>query len=117
MLLKITDRSGASRRLGVLLVDGRYEEVVDIDLSTDWSEKQDPAFVRLGVRTVERKAIITGKIIALAPLRNRRRADGEMLESRIAEGHTRFSWDGRQGFGMSEYIERIENGRLTGYPL
>jgi hypothetical protein len=117
MLLKITDRRGVSRRLGVLLVDGRYEEVVDLDLSTDWSEKHDPAFVRLGVRTATRKAIITGEIVKLAPLRNRRRADGETLESRIAEGHTRFTWDGRQGYGMSEYIERIEEGKLMGYPL
>jgi len=117
MLLKITDARGVSRRLGVLLVEGRYEEVVDLDLSTDWTDRQDPAFVRLGVRTAQRKAIITGEILRLAPLRNRRPADGAMLESRIAEGFTRFSWNGRRGFGMSEYIERIESGVLSGYPL
>jgi len=50
-------------------------------------------------------------------LRNRRRADGETLISRIAEGHSRFTWDGKAGFGMTEYIERIEDGKLAGYPL
>jgi hypothetical protein len=117
MLLKISDKNGVARRQGVLLVDGRYEDVVDVDVSTDWTEKQDPAFVRLGVRTANRKATITGEIIKLAPLRNRRKANGETLTSRIAEGFTQFSWDGRKGRGMTEYIERIEDGKLTGYPL
>lgn len=117
MLLKITDTNGMSRRIGVLLVDGRYEEIVDMDLATQWSERQDPVSVRIGVRTANRKAVIDGDIITLAPLRNRRKAGEETLESRIAEGFTRFRWDGRQGYGMTEYIERIEDGKLAGYPL
>lgn len=117
MLLKITDKNGISRRQGVLLVDGDYEEVVDMDVSTEWTPAQDPARVVLGVRTAKRKARITGEILKLAPLRNRRKADGEILVSRIAEGFTRFEWDGRQGYGMTEYIERIEDGKLAGYPL
>jgi hypothetical protein len=117
LLLKITDLAGHSRREGVLLVDGKYEDITDLDVFTDWTEKKDPARVRLGVRTASRKAIITGDIQTLAPLRNRRQADGETLISRIAEGYTRFDWEGRTGFGMTEYIERIEDGKLAGYPL
>ena len=117
MLLKITDRHGVSRRQGVLLVDGQYEEVADLDLATEWTAGQDPACVTLSVRTAKRKALITGEIIRLAPLRNRRKADGETLVSRIAEGFTRYSWGGRTGYGMTEYIERIEDGKLVGYPL
>ncbi len=117
MILKITDHKGASRRIGVLLVDGDYEEIVDLDIVTDWSEKQDPARVRVEVRTAKRAAIITGEIETMAPLRNRRKAGDEVLISRIAEGFTRFTWDGSTGYGMTEYIERIENGRLAGYPL
>jgi hypothetical protein len=117
MLLKITDKSGASRRVGVLLVGRQYEEIVDMDLSTQWSDKQDPVRVNIGVRTAKRKAVIAGEIIRLAPLRNRRKANGQTLETRIAEGFTRFSWDDRLGYGMTEYIERIEGGNLAGYPL
>ena len=117
MLLKITDSRGVSRRQGVLLVDGGYEEIVDMDLTTDWTDRRDPARVRLGVRTADRKETIAGEIVRLAPLRNRREANGQMLESRIAEGFTRFAWDGRRGYGMTEYIERIEDGALSGYPL
>lgn len=117
MLLKITDREGRARRQGVLLVDGAYEEVVDMDVTTDWSPSQDPARVRIGVATAKRKAVIEAEIMTLAPLRNRRKADGETLVSRIAEGYTRFTWEGRTGRGMTEYIERIEDGRPVGYPL
>jgi hypothetical protein len=117
MLLKITDRTGRSRRVGVLLVGGEYEEITDLDVMTDWTEKQDPQRVRIGARTANRKALISGEILTLAPLRNRRQAGGEALVSRIAEGFTRFEWDGREGYGMTEYIERIEHGKLAGYPL
>jgi hypothetical protein len=117
MLLKITDENGVARRQGVLLVDGQYEEVIDMDLLTKWTDQQDPARVSLGVRTARRTARIDGEMIRLAPLRNRRKANGQVLESRIAEGFTRFTWDGREGYGMTEYIERSEDGRLVGYPL
>ena len=117
MLLKITDKAGRTRREGVLLVDGQYEDILDMDLVTDWTAKKDPAFVRIGARTKNRKAVITGEILTLAPLRNRRRADDEILVSRIAEGYTRFRWDAQEGFGMTEYIERLEDGVLAGYPL
>jgi hypothetical protein len=117
MLLKITDEAGKSRRVGVLLVDGQYEDIVDMDLATEWTEQKDPQRVEIGVRTANGKAVITGEIMTLAPLRNRRKANGQTLESRIAEGFTRFTWNGQQGYGMTEYIERIENGHLVGYPL
>ncbi len=117
MLLKITDKEGRSRRVGVLLVDGVYEDIVDMDVTTEWSDKQDPTRVRLGVRTANRREIIDGEILTMAPLRNRRQAGEEILVSRIAEGFTRFTWNGETGYGMTEYIERIENGQLVGYPL
>jgi hypothetical protein len=117
MLLKITDKDGVSRRQGVLLVDGQYEEILDMDVSTEWTERQDPSRVSLGVMTARRKTQIAADVIRLAPLRNRRDADGEILVSRIAEGFTRFTWDGQEGYGMTEYIERIEGKKLAGYPL
>ena len=42
---------------------------------------------------------------------------GAHLVSRIAEGFTRFTWNGEVGYGMTEYIERIEDGKLVGFPL
>jgi len=117
MLLKITDKAGKSRRVGVLLVDGQYEDILDMDVSTEWSDKQDPVKVTLGVRTANRREVIEGEVVTLAPLRNRRHAGDEVLISRIAEGFTRFTWNGEIGYGMTEYIERIEDGKLVGFPL
>ena len=71
----------------------------------------------LGVRTRNRKAVIRGEIQSLAPLRNRRKTDDGILVSRIAEGFTRYTWDDAVGYGMTEYIERVEDGQAVGYPL
>lgn len=117
MLLKITDKQGKVRREGVLLVDGKYEDILDMDVITEWTDKQDPKKVQLGVMTVNRKVRIDAEILTLAPLRNRRKADGETLVSRISEGYTRFTWGEQVGYGMTEYIERIEDGRYAGFPL
>lgn len=117
MLLKITDQAGKVRREGVLLVDGEYEEVMDLEVQTDWTESQDPSFVRLGVMTAKRKVRIDGEVLKLAPLRNRRKTEEGVLVSRVAEGFTRFTWGDQTGYGMTEYIERIVDGKIVGYPL
>lgn len=117
MLLKNMYPDGTARRLGVLLIDDTYEEVTDLDLWTTWSEDQDPQSVVLGVRTANRKAVIEGRVLTMTPLRNRRDADGELLISRVAEGFTEYTWDGMTGYGMMEYIERMQDGMAAGYPL
>jgi hypothetical protein len=103
--------------LGVVLVDGDYEDVLDLDLTTEWSADRDPERMRIAVRTPNRRETIEARVLTLAPLRNRRRVGDDTLVSRIAEGFTEFTWDGRTGYGMTEYIERIEDGVPVGYPL
>jgi hypothetical protein len=117
MVLKITGRDGGTRRCGVLQFDGDYEEITDLDVWTDWTAARDPRTVRLGIRTARRAVRVDGEIATLLPLRNRRSEGSETLESRIAEGFTHWHWDGRDGTGMTEYIERLEQGVPVGYPL
>lgn len=117
MLLKNMYPDGSSRRHGVLLIGDEYEDVTDLDVSTRWTDQQDPESVLLGVRTANRNTVIEGKVRTMAPLRNRRRDDGELLISRVAEGLTEYTWDGQTGIGMMEYIERLEDGAPVGYPL
>lgn len=118
MLLKITDSAGRTRRLGVLLIDGQYEEITDLEVATTrWTAERDPAECLIGVRSRNRAAQIKAEVITMAPLRNRRKAGDEILVSRIAEGFSRFRWEGVEGYGMTEYIERLEDGRPVGYPL
>lgn len=117
MLLKITDRKGVTRRCGVLQYDGDYEEIIDLDVMTEWTALKEPRKMRLGVRTGKRAVLIDGTVTTLLPLRNRRKVGDQMLQSRIAEGFTAWEWDGRKGVGMVEYIEMLENGTPVGYPL
>ncbi len=117
MLLKIANRDGEVRRGGVLQIDDRYEEITDLDIVNEWNDAKDPIAFLLTVRTAQRSAIIRGHILNCAPLRNRREEGGVLLESRIAECFTELDWDGRQGFGMTEYVERLVDGVPAGYPL
>lgn len=117
MLLKITGRDGVTRRCGVLQYDGEYEEITDLDVWTEWTADKDPRSVRLGIRTARRAVRVDGEIKTLLPLRNRRKEGAETLESRIAEGFTHWQWGDRSGVGMTEYIERLEQGVPVGYPL
>jgi len=52
----------------------------------------------------------------LIPLRNRRAdADGNMLVTRISEGMTEWTLDdGRVGYGLSEYLDQIIDGKPVG---
>jgi hypothetical protein len=117
MLLKNINPDGSARRLGVVLADGEYEEVTDLEIATEWSDEKDPQRMRVGVATDRRREIIEARVLTMAPLRNRRRAGDEVLFSRIAEGFTEFTWDGRTGYGIAEYIERVEDGEPVGFPL
>jgi hypothetical protein len=118
MILKNIRADGTSRRRGVLLVDGEYHEVTDLDVWTEWSDEREPAAARLGVRTAQGTAVIEARTLTLAPLRNRRRTeDGTELRSRVAEAFSEYTWDGRTGYGIMEYIERVEDGAAVGYPL
>jgi hypothetical protein len=117
MLLKIANPSGRVRRGGVLMVDGAYEEITDLDLFNTWSPARDPTGFRLSVRTARRSALIHGRVLRCAPLRNRRTLDGVAVESRIAECFTELQWEDRIGYGMTEYVEVLEQGIPAGYPL
>ncbi len=117
MLLKITDPKHRTRRLGVLLVDGEYEEVVDMDVITSWTDRQEPRQARIALRTACRSAVIDADMITRAPLRNRRKLGHSAVVSRIVEAFTRFEWDGVPGYGMAEYNDRLEGDRPIGVPL
>ena len=54
-------------------------------------------------------------MLSLIPLRNRRKTpDGEQLITRISEGMTEWRCDGRVGYGLSEYLDQIVDGKPVG---
>ena len=67
------------------------------------------------VRAGGKEHTITGEVMSMVPLRNRRTTpDGEQLVTRISEGMTRWEWNGRTGYGLSEYLDQIVDGRPVG---
>jgi hypothetical protein len=48
--------------------------------------------------------VITGKVISMIPLRNRRAG----MVTRIAEGMTEWHWGDKVGYGLAEYLDHIE---------
>jgi hypothetical protein len=48
--------------------------------------------------------IITGKVISMIPLRNRRAG----MVTRIAEGLTEWRWGEKVGYGLAEYLDHLE---------
>lgn len=46
---------------------------------------------------------VTGRVLAMVPLRNRRNG----VTTRIAEGLTEWRWDDRVGYGWSEYLDHV----------
>ena len=54
-------------------------------------------------------------MLKLIPLRNRRTTpDGEQLVTRISEGMTEWRCDGTVGYGLSEYLDQIVDGKPVG---
>ena len=116
MALKITQPDGTTRRHGVLMREGRYEPIRDLDIVSDWTEDKNQRRISCLVRTDRGSEAIEGRVITLAPLRNRRMIDGHELRTRIAEGFTEWHWNGRTGLGMSEYLDLIDDGAPAGFP-
>lgn len=117
MLLKITDRDGTTRRRGVLLVDGQYEEVTDMDVISTWTPLGEPTVAQIAIRTAKRGVMVRAQVITSAPLRNRRMIGDQMVASRIVEAFGRYEWDGVNGWGMLEYNDLVEGERPIGVPF
>ena len=53
--------------------------------------------------------------MSLIPLRNKRKdPQGEELKTRITEAMTEYTFEGKTGYGMSEYLDQIIEGEPVG---
>jgi hypothetical protein len=48
--------------------------------------------------------VMTGKVLSMIPLRNRRAG----MVTRIAEGMTEWRWDDKVGYGLAEYLDQLQ---------
>jgi hypothetical protein len=110
MVSIIAGRDGKVRRSGIVFENGGYTPIVDATLETTWTDENDQERLRCVARTPDREIEITGAVKSFIPLRNRR----EGSVTRIGEGLTEYVWEGKTGYGLSEYLDQMEDGRPVG---
>ncbi|WP_297692087.1 hypothetical protein [Phenylobacterium sp.] len=121
MLSVIGDGKGGARQGGMVFRDGTYDLIEACVIDSDWDERDYQTALRAKVRTEAGKTYeVSGKVMSLIPLRNRRKTpDGQELQTRITEGMTEYRCGGLVGYGLSEYLDQIvdgkPNGRMAGY--
>ena len=114
---RIARRDGEGTRGGFVWEDGQLHLCDDFEISTEWTGEDDyHDAISATLRSGEREWKVTGRVIDLIPLRNRRPdPDGNLLVTRISEGMTEWTLaDGRTGYGLSEYLDQIVDGRPVG---
>jgi hypothetical protein len=100
---------------GMVLEGGEYHLIRDCTIESDWDDDRYQTAMRCTVTTDHDTYDVSGEVISLIPLRNRRQdPDGNELLTRITEAMTRFECRGQTGIGMSEYLDQIVDGEPIG---
>jgi hypothetical protein len=117
---RVAKRDGAGTRGGFVWEDGQLHLCDDFSISTSWVG-DDTYHQDIEAKLVSSRAgkewKVTGKVMSLIPLRNRRNDPntGELLVTRISEGMTEWTLaDGRIGYGLSEYLDQIIDDKPVG---
>jgi len=115
MISIIASDDGKTRRSGMVLRDGEYVLINDARIESEWDENGYQTKLKAWAKTDEREYEVDGRVISLIPLRNRRKGeDGSRLVTRITEGMTEYTCDGKVGYGLSEYLDQIVDGKPVG---
>jgi len=115
MMISVIGGDGEPRRSGMVLRAGEYVMIRDARIESEWDENFYQTRLRAWARTDEREYEVSGRVLSMIPLRNRRDdGNGNLLVTRITEGMTEYVCDGRTGYGLSEYLDQIVDGRPVG---
>lgn len=116
MISIVTDEEGRQRQGGMVFKDGHYDLISACTIDSDWDENFYQTALRAHVKTESgARYEVEGKVLSLIPLRNRRTTpDGRELNTRITEGMTEYRCNGHIGYGLSEYLDQIVDGRPSG---
>jgi hypothetical protein len=110
------DGKGGARPSGMVFRDGVYDDITACELSSEWDLNEYQTALHAKIKTKSGRTYdVKGRVLSLIPLRNRRTArDGTELMTRITEAMTEYTCDGLTGYGMSEYLDQIVDGRPLG---
>lgn len=113
MLSIVAGETGEPRQGGMVLKDGKYDLIKEVSIDSDWDENWYQTALHAHVKTESGATYdIEGKVLSLIPLRNRRKGpDGRELNTRITEGMTEYRCNGMVGYGLSEYLDQIVDGK------
>lgn len=115
---RVARRDGEGTRGGFVWEDGELHLCRDFEIQTEWQgEDTYHQGISAVLRSGDKEWKVTGEVLNLIPLRNRRPdpTTGDMLVTRISEGMTRWTLeDGREGYGLSEYLDQIIDDKPVG---
>lgn len=119
MVSVVTGEDGTQRPGGMVLKDGEYDLIEACSITSDWDENGYQTALKASVKTESGKTYeVEGEVMSLIPLRNRRQTpDGRELQTRITEGMTEYRCEGRVGYGLSEYLDQIVDGKPVGQDM
>ncbi|HEX2849928.1 MAG TPA: hypothetical protein VHN98_05225, partial [Acidimicrobiales bacterium] len=89
---------------------GAWVPIRDVELTSDYDAEWFPTKNRAIVTTDAHTYEVEGAVWSNIPLRNRR----DDMVTRITEGMTRWRCEGREGAGLSEYLDQIVDGTPVG---
>jgi len=123
MASRVAKKDGPGSRGGFVWENGTIHLCDDVEITTvtrgdDQYHDQIEGVLRSS--RSDREWEFSGRSLSLIPLRNRRQApDGEWLQTRISEAYTEWTirsgeFEGRTGYGMSEYLDQIIDGAPVG---
>lgn len=119
MMLSVIDRGEGKEPStgGMVLVGDEYHKITDCRIESDWNDRGEQTAMRCWAKTDAAEYDITGEVLSMIPLRNRRKTpDGDQLFTRITEAMTKYECDGQVGIGMSEYLDQVVDDWPIGAP-
>ena len=113
---RIARRDGPGRAGGFVWDGAALHLCDDFRIRSVWDAQEYHRAIDAELVAGDRTWTVHGQVLRLIPLRNRRRDDeGRELVTRISEGLTRWTLDdGHSGYGLSEYLDQIIDGRPVG---
>ena len=106
LLNNVGTAEGGETAGGCLMLDGTLAPVVACETESELDPQLgcQRRFTARARDELGRDVALEGEAVSVAPLRQRR--DGRLTH--VNEGLTRLRWDGREGWGISEYLVQVE---------